>query len=707
MIFLKRNLPNICFLNVFFILCSMSHVFATDRQENREELTENVYRIINTAYSFNLPGYVRSLEDKDRYEQSKEIEVNKFTHAFSFIRKENGYLIKNLRDDNYLYLSDGKVDYKKLDREPLKKFLWDVNHIDTSIYTISPLRRKGFLVINKIVDKGDKGQRPSRYELGIDTEEKIERNILGDSYFDTPTSEWRINPFYPSSGYSDFFKIIKDCGDLIALKHGAKLKAIKTAPISSHDLSCLSVQCLDKTRICLNTHSPYYKPSIREIFSIEDVFKSNPEIQSLESVVKVTRVIETEEVFQTTIENSLTTLRRESRTTKEKNIIRQTQEEGEDLEKMDQMGFSQSLNTLLTIAVTQATDVSNTIGSRQSETLGESLQKSTYEDTGTSSSTGTLHDTGNSTSTGILESKSSGHDVSVSAGVKAGPVSAKASYGYHTNQTNQNNSNATRNESNQTSFNVTSTGNSGKSQTSEQNRQQTKEKYAEQTMSTSHAHQTENQTGEIKEERKDQTTTLGQRTVLTNENIREQEQLRELGVEQSLNLTEIKSSTQKKNEKWFIEREFHHIPNTALQIKFYEEAEEAIDYPFEVSLRISGHVGFTFDRNFLIGYDPRRDYLTGSTWYLSPSTILKYLKAPGYKPNQDGSVNYIVRGKLNLKLPLNIFTVIHQDILPIKHQGSKETINTHPTIDNKKRNIENLGEKSNVKKQKKISIKEI
>lgn len=89
MFLLRKRLPIFVFSlfvsNVFFILCRMSHVFATDRQENREELTENVYQIINTAYSFDLPRYVRSLEAKDRYEQSKEIEVNKFTHAFSLL----------------------------------------------------------------------------------------------------------------------------------------------------------------------------------------------------------------------------------------------------------------------------------------------------------------------------------------------------------------------------------------------------------------------------------------------------------------------------------------------------------------------------------------------------------------------------------------------------------------------------------------------
>lgn len=70
------------FLSFSFITFNTHKVLATSLERYSEDLTENVYRIINIAYSFDLPDYITTLEDKDRYKEFKGIEENKFSHAF-------------------------------------------------------------------------------------------------------------------------------------------------------------------------------------------------------------------------------------------------------------------------------------------------------------------------------------------------------------------------------------------------------------------------------------------------------------------------------------------------------------------------------------------------------------------------------------------------------------------------------------------------
>lgn len=650
------------------------------REEAEEPLIENIYRIINTAYSFDLPGYIKELRDQDRYQES-----NKFEYAFSFTKNGNAYLIKNLKDDNYLCVLENNIDFRKIDNNYSKNFSWEIKFINESIYKISSVAKKSFLIMNKTEKVLGKGERLISYNIRIG-DEKTERNVLG---FEVFNSEWRLKPFYPATGYSDLFKIIRDCGDLIALKHHTQLKSIKTLPISSHDSDCLSVKCTDKTKIILNANSPHYKPSIREIFSIEDVFKSNPSITSSSSEIKITRVIETEEVFQTTIENSLTTTQRETKKVNEKNLQRKASEEGTETEKMDQTSFSHSLNTLLSIAVTKGSELSNTTGNRQSATVGTSTQESIYQDagilksigitndSGSSSARGSIHEVSSSSNHGEVNTQSVGVSASLNAGFNIGFASGGASVGMHADTTNQTSLSHTNTQNLQSSSNTTATQNTqkssnttldtkrGQSQTKEKKEEKTQEQFAEETSRLSSTQEQQNQLGTLMEEKKDQTTINARKIVDTTELVKEHEQSAELGIEKSLNLTQIKSVTQKRNEKWFIEREFVHLPNTALKVSFFEEAIEAINHPFKVALHISGRVGFTFTDNVFINSHPHRDYLSDNIWFLSPATIFNYLKAPGYQVNEDGSVNYIIKGNINLKHPMNIFTVINQDLLPI------------------------------------------
>lgn len=681
------DILKIIFISAYISKATMGNCSSMVRlEESADFLTENVYRIINTAYYFDLPGYTKELKDDDRYK-----ELRKFEHSFSFIKEKSGYLIKNLRDGNCLYASDSEsnIEFRNYDGTDSLHFLWEISFTNALICKIFSLAKNGFLVINKYEDKvGDKGQISIFYNVQVGNE-KIEKDISGLEFYN---SEWRLNPFYPSEGYSDFFKIIEDCGELIALKYNTKLKSIKTVPISSHDHDCLSVACKDKTKIFLNTNSPHYKPNMREIFSTEDVFKSTSPPESSGSVVKVTRVIETEEIVQTTIENSLITLQKRATRLNEANLQRSASEKGAETVKMDQTSFSQSLNTLLSVAVTKAMERSTAVGNRQSKTISESEQKSNYQDQGSSNFIGAtedkgntlfighVNDTGSSNSRGAVKTKSVGGSVSAHASVNAPFVSAGVSASIHADLTDQDSSNATSTKNAQTSFNnttnqnihkssnTTKNTNRGKSFSTNKQHEETREHHEETINRTSHSEDRQRQRGTLKEEREEHADTNTRRVVDAKEFIKEQEKTTELGIEQSLDLTQIESVTKKKNEKWFIEREFMHLPNTALKISFFEETIEAINQPFEVSLHISGKIGFTFKDNIFINTHRHLDYLSGSTWFLSPATIFNYLKAPGYKLNEDGSVDYIVKGKLSLKRPLNIFTLINQEKLPCKSE---------------------------------------
>lgn len=654
--------------------------------KSEDPLTNNVYHIIHTAYSLALRPHMGKFHH--------QVSDNKFERAFHFIQKGEGYLIQALKDGNLLSCRQGRLCFEKAPlsqpKEELVGFLWKVECIAPCIYTIASLEKeKGFLVMHQHTENLSEGRKETSYALGMDSGKEPDPALpLSDLYFSAcNVREWRLSPFYPSKGYSDFFQIMTDCGTLIALKHHAKICPVT----SSQNFSGLSLECLkDKTPIYLAPSSKHYKSCLREIFSIEDTFESHSLIEGSETVFKLTRVIETEEVFQTTIENSLTTLRRESQTSRHRNAMNQVQGKEEERQKTDQIGFSQSLNTLLTVAVARAVETSQTKGRRHSETEGESLQNSFSESKEGTSSQGITHHQGASQSEGSLESENMGGSLSAQASINAGPfLSAGVSASFHHDQTQQSTSNHTSDQSHQTHATVTDTHRREKNQIAEKSKQSTREKYDEESISNSRTHQTERQTGRAKEENKNQTIASGKKRVLTQERASERESLQEHGVEQILDLSEIKSSTRKKSEKWFIEREIRYHPHTTLKVKFYEESVEAVDYPFEVLLRISGFVCFTFDRPIPITRDPRKDYsVEGTSWFLSPSTILKYLKAPGYQINEDGSVDYTVKGKLNLKLPLKIYTVIHQQPLLKENQDLKEKALSTPHLHSKRKREE-------------------
>ena len=86
-----------------------------------------------------------------------------------------------------------------------------------------------------------------------------------------------------------------------------------------------------------------------------------------------------------------------------------------------------------------------------------------------------------------------------------------------------------------------------------------------------------------------------------------------------------------------------------------------LNVKIESDVNVSGLIGFKFSQVITnLNCNPYTDHFDGIYWYLSPSTIIHYLPAPGYTPNQDGSIDYKVIGNLTIRHPLDIITMIEE-----------------------------------------------
>ena len=262
------------FFSILCVYLGINYSLSSDLSSLQIEdlLTNNVYRVTSVPYSIPLTGDIREISEPDGTKKlEEEVTSSKFTHAFSFIKKEQGkekkdensFFIVHIADENLLsYVSSKasqplKPTYKGQESSEHKDFLWNVDVISykpSLIVTIKPLNGDKFLAFKKTEKKdGSKGTISTKYNIVF--EDKLEKQPSGSSFFSFPesnNSQWRLSPFYPSSGYSDFFRIILDAGELIARRHGTELVHVKTAPTSSHDRAFLSVNCLEKTTVGQN-----------------------------------------------------------------------------------------------------------------------------------------------------------------------------------------------------------------------------------------------------------------------------------------------------------------------------------------------------------------------------------------------------------------------------------------------------------------------
>jgi|GEM_PF-3426969 len=599
--------------------CSLSAFGSEVYREFKDQLIENVYTIQHAATLYPLS------DPSVEYNEINPIAPNKsrFKDSFRFIRNNQGdLLIKEIERDRYLGSDDrGNPCYSHSLRN-LQLFLWDIIPLEGNTAHSSRIVKIQHCQSHKNLELNNTSNNTTIYSLTLCGERTIQGR---EGYFSRAESfEWHLHPFYPAAGYSNFFNIICDFGELIALKYSTHLESIKTKSSSPHDFCNLSVKCLENTNIVLSPSCPGYRSSTREIFATEDYFSSNDRNAANGSTLKLTRVIETEETFQTTIENSLTTTNKKSKTQEDKTSERRDHTRSTGLEKIDQTSFDEKLSTQMNVSISQS----------EERSLEKNKMSTSSQDQGFARTTN--------------KGNQSTHNFTANAGFNMAGFNLGGGYGY------------------------TNTANSGESDTSNTNAHSTRQKGQAARTTSGNTTTKDSGTGTEIGAQNLVSNTGKQTEQETKESSKESTSMETVELEHALNLTEVTSVTKKRNEKWFIDREFIQTPHTALFIKFFERDVEAIDVPFSSYVRVFGCIGFKFSDS-IRKIEPRflTDYLDieKSMWCIAPATIIHYLPAPGYKinPDGDGSVDYIIKGKLNLKHPLNIITIIDE----VKRSGEQ------------------------------------
>ncbi len=607
----------------FFICCISFTVhlsFSSELDDFEKILTENVYnfRHVVTLY----PLRIKTLNDFDERQISTEMMTNRLDNGLKFIKSNviennNIFFIQSVISNQYLYCDNDKscdseynFTYRTHRKEGYdeRSFLWEVEKIKIkNINTKSSLiiKIKSFKFQKNLSILKNSRDTTSHLRLLPDEEAKSLSNNAVSGL------EWRLDPFYPLAGYSNFHEIIVDFAKLLSKRHSTEIVGqIKTVAGSPHDVCGLSLQCLQtSTPVVLSdtSHTRYE----HEIFKTKDFLHAQPDLSQL-SAFKVMRVIETETIIQTSIENSLKTSGKVSRSSESKSSQQLQQTDGCARELMDQSSFNEKLSTQLNVSLSLSKEASSDLSHSKSHLKKEASTLGSHLNTQVSAG------------------------MKVSAGVKAPfahagtETSVNASVGGGISNTSQS-------ESSETSADSTSERKS-LATTNQLSEQKAIERDLSQQNTESKSHSRE----------------------LMESNLQENAQQQSIEIERTLNLCKVESFTDKKSEKWFIERQIFQRPNTVLSVRFFEQGVQAQNVSFRSCVRVSGYIGLKLDSFYEIKHHPHNDHYDGEYWYLSPATIIDYLPAPGYKANEDGSVDYEIRGKLTLKHPLDIITVINE-----------------------------------------------
>lgn len=606
------------FLLIFYSVSTFgaeSYLTSDAYRKFKGRLVENVYTIQHAAtlYPLSEPIPINDYNEQNSIFQKKSM----FKDSFRFISNDQrGLLIEGVENNRYFGFDGKKLFFKakkNVSHSDLELLLWDVIPYEGDAAYSPGLVKIQHSALKKNLELKNIEVHTTIYSLMLCKEEEYRGK---EEFFSSPKSfEWHLHPFYPAAGYSNFFNIICDFGELIALKYETQLEAVKTKSSSPHDFCNLSAICLGKTNIFLNPSCPGYRSSSREIFSTEDYFTSNNPHAVNGSTLKLTRVIETEEIFQTTIENSLTTANKKSETQEDKTSERSDHTRSTGLEKIDQTSFDEKFSTQLNVSISQS----------EERSLEKNKMSTSSQDQGSSRT--------------ASKGSQSTHNLTANAGFNIPGFSLGGGYGY------------------------TNTVNSGESDTLNTNTHSARQSGRIARTASGDTKQKDSSKGAEIGIQNLSSKTGTQAEQKTQESGKESTSMETVEMEHVLNLTEVTSVTKKRNEKWFIEREFSHKPNTALHIKFFEQDIEAINVPFSSFVRVSGCIGFKF-KDTLRSIEPRfsKDYLdlNQDVWCIAPATIIHYLPAPGYKINPDGSVDYEIKGTMNLKHPLNIITMINE-----------------------------------------------
>lgn len=581
-----------------------------------EDLTHNVYNIKNTKYAHNLQAPIQPvdlIEGEYPFEKSNSPE-NKFNQAIRFIPSldENGtqiYYLQVLGKGANTYLQyDTSLVFNnktlKVDKENDKSFKWEVK----------PVARKGLPIIEIT-------HFLTKKSLGVSTDNKKLHCILVESDVPNVARYWRLHAFYPAEGYSDFYRIIRDYGNLISRLYTKDSKdlrdnSIKTMKADPHDPYFLTIQPASKTILNLSDNDNECAVYHREIFSIRD--KS---FTLKESTFKLSRLVELESSFETSIQNSVTMNDSHQTATGQNSSNKALSSKSNENETSDQRSYMQSLSTTISANINFSTENSKEKSQTDSSQTTEGKSDSTSTSVGGSITTSVSAETG--------------YNVGIVSGSVSASVSGTVTAGLDTNSSSHTDK-------------TTGVQKSDTERTSE--RKEENKGTQDTTTSDKQSSDTKRQTEAVNttQERADDTS---QNSSVT--------------VEKVVNVTNFQLKRETEKQNWLIEREIVQPPFSLLEVKIFEQAVEVSNYPYVIDLKVSGHIGFKFENTHIpspsyLPHNEYNDFIEGSTWYISPATIVQTLPAPGYHPNEDGSITYKSHGTLNLKKPVNLYADIHQ-----------------------------------------------
>jgi hypothetical protein len=600
----------LCFF-ILLAICIKSPIFGAI--DSLLDLSANVYNIQNISTLYRLRPLAQSATpthigfNSDQVPVEHDMALGALRDGFKFVKVGDHYSIQSvLGKKSFLYCYDhdqvSYADYKESDPAP---FLWSITKNSNNTFSLKA--------------------KISNNSLGMAKKEHSYILALSAIEEDSRAFEWRFHPLYPSSGYSNFYDIIEDFGRLIAAKYGVTLEETQIQSTFARGLADFSIK-INRPPLPIVLYPGVDSIAniyTREIFRTEEHFKSDD--LSARSLYKFSRIIEVEESFQASIENSLGITSASSAGTERKKAAQISNTQSKTHEIMDQRGLNEKLFTRANISLAASENI-HTDSSRSgthSQRKGRSSEKSKSSQTS-------------------LGGEAS-YQLTMKAGVENPLVSASTSHSIAvTGRAGRNDTvtdiNTTQEDSTLTSQLNRSTGASNE-----------KQKQREKHKGTEHDWQ---------EMRANRTTRDFQEMTAAND---EYTSMRSFNISRTLNLGEVKTTVKKRMQQWAVEREIYQAPNTTLTIRVFEKALEAEKVKIESDVNVSGLIGFKFSQVITnLNCNPYTDHFDGIYWYLSPSTIIHYLPAPGYTPNQDGSIDYKVIGNLTIRHPLDIITMIEE-----------------------------------------------
>jgi hypothetical protein len=596
-------------LKLLLLFVSNHHVWATTEDLSvlfNSEISHNTYymQYLGNDNKYHIACPVKEeMVGKTVYAVTHDINEN---HLFTFTESKTTpgcFNIKPICSNEYL--SVAKNNYTLAYLEPTANSDWIVT--PQANIVMGPFSSWLVFIQNN--------NTKNYFTLREDTQ-KVIFQLSGKEEKVPLSGVWRLQPKYPQKGYSDFNQIIKDYAGAIAYRNGVKQFPTNTLSSSPHDIHGLHFICKGEPT---GTNEPSsYTESFRPILKTEEVYHYDSF-----SEVSYARIIKTEELFSYSIENGLSEIR------------------GEETEKNNRTSETNDERRNTSNNVQKQNIAHNKFQTR----LTTIYEK---EQTASKSHTETNEDRRNKgTSSSKSEQNNSTHKVHAEASVEGGadiPFLAKGKvkvgggYSYENSHGKTKTSSAHEDNTNtkaKSDANTNTTGTKNVSSVGKDSEAGTQE------MNTN-------------------ATTAGQEygKAYTIEN----SDLNRHVVTHTINLNEVKTYHKKKEEEWRFERRIYQTSRKGFKMTVSENAIETLDVPFSVPINISGYVKFTADK--LLTYNNlnyEKDYVFGNDYYICPATIISMLPAPGFVIQSDGSVDYVIRGKMTMKCPIDVKTEIIGD----------------------------------------------